>query len=612
MLAHEKYQTCNIIRIKVDCLTKFIVDNLFDIFYGLERSLGKFLKHFFFLPEEFSAFPLMTTLKELDLRNCQIAVLQYDYFKNLPTLEKLFLSHNRLHELKHEAIAPLINLRHLDLSYNYFYDEPLSFLFDGIVLDAELFTNLKRLMFLDMSHTKISNDSMKALASLQHEIEQVSLCYTGITTLIPGMFKGRSVKVLDLSGNSGLLNNLQPEHLSGLENLEILVIRNASVNDISLISSLVRLRMLDLKHNQITYLSASNFTTLTELEIIDFDYNHIYNWNRSIFASNEKLKILNMRSNNITIIAQEMLRDFYLTRYEVTKISSNLTLKTFFHRFLAVGNNEFICACNLRDFIDRAAWNARYQFCRQRRQKRDVDISAWQSFECTHCYDVFLREYHIFLNFYEDSYRNILANNFANAEIVQSYYLNFASFTSDDCYEFENETIVNGMNFDFLLLDYNENDYKCTEYYDGEHGKSKRIVHFYEVESCFNGEETTSGQSTTDEESNEEPTDGTEPPLFTTTPSLPRNLKKFELMYLYFLLGIPIMLIALFWYWKRADIKYFFSIFKNSIILSLDKDDKKALMMTNRKRKSNADNFIYDVFVSYSDKDRKIIVKQHL
>lgn len=47
----------------------------------------------------------MTSLKELDLRNCQIAGIQYDYFKNLPALEKLFLSHNEIMELSYEAIG---------------------------------------------------------------------------------------------------------------------------------------------------------------------------------------------------------------------------------------------------------------------------------------------------------------------------------------------------------------------------------------------------------------------------------------------------------------------------------------------------------------------------
>lgn len=256
----------------------------------------------------------MENLKELDLRNCQIAGIQYDYFYNLPALDKLFLSHNEILELKYEALAPLINLRHLDLSFNYYYEDPLHFMYDGMILDPELFRNLRHLMFLDLSHTKLSSGSVQALVGLQPTIEQLSLCYTSISQLIPAMFENKNIKVLDLSGNPALYENLHPYHLSGLETLEILVFKNSSINDISIFSSLIKLRMMDLSDNEINYISAENFTTLSDLEIFDVDNNQIYNWNRSIFANNLKLKILNLRSNNITIMAEEMLRDFYLTR----------------------------------------------------------------------------------------------------------------------------------------------------------------------------------------------------------------------------------------------------------------------------------------------------------
>lgn len=263
----------------------------------------------------------------------------------------------------------------------------------------------------------------------------------------------------------------------------------------------------------------------------------------------------------------------------------------------------------MRDFIDRASRNARYHYCTSR-SKRDTDLNDWRLPQ--YQYNVFLREYHVFLAFYEESYRNILGNFVGTSEIVQAFNMDFADFgtiNEDDCDQFLNQTVDwQGMNFDFLLLDYNENDYKCIERYYGKEGSGERILHFFEVESCLiSGDSTT--HSTTDDESNEEPTDPNDPPIESTT-SDPRLLTTFELKYLYFLLGIPFLMLASLWFWKRADIKYFFAIFKNSIILSLDKDDKKALMMTNRNRKSNADNFIYDVFVSYSDKDRPWVLDE--
>lgn len=274
------------------------------------------LTMYFFFAEEFSAFPLMTDLKELDLRDCRIAAIQYDYFHNLIALEKLFLSHNLITEITYEAFAPLTLLRHLDLSYNnYFYgNNPLSTLSPRLRIDEKLFTNLKKLMFLDLSHSKLTNSSVLALYNLQHDIEQLSLCYTEITYLMPSMFQNKSIKVIDLSGNAELYENLQPDNFIGLELLEILVFRNARFNDLSVISSLNHLRMLDLRYNLISYIVAENFSYFPDLEILDVGDNKIYNWNSRLFTNNSKLKILNLRENNITMMNVEMLRDFYETR----------------------------------------------------------------------------------------------------------------------------------------------------------------------------------------------------------------------------------------------------------------------------------------------------------
>lgn len=256
----------------------------------------------------------MTDLRELDLRECHITAIQYDYFQNLPALEKLFLSHNLITEITNDVFAPLTRLRHLDLSYNNYGSNPLSLLAPGLKIDENLFINLKQLMFLDLSHSKLSNMSMMALSNLQHDIEQISLCYTGLTHLLPGMFQNKSIKVIDLSGNSELYENLTPDVFLGLELLEILVFRNASFDDFSVLSSLTRLRMLDLRFNLISNVAADNFSYFPDLEILDVGENNIYNWNSRLFANNEKLKILNLRQNNITMMNVEMLRDFYGTR----------------------------------------------------------------------------------------------------------------------------------------------------------------------------------------------------------------------------------------------------------------------------------------------------------
>ncbi|KAG5678635.1 hypothetical protein PVAND_008291 [Polypedilum vanderplanki] len=507
--------------------------------------------------QNFTSFPLMSHLLELDLRSCHIRSLSSDYFKNLPRLDKLFLSHNNFLIIEASAFAPLTKLRHLDLSYNTIPFE-IENRIEGMILEEFLFEKLEHLMFLDLSHSKLRRRSLLALKSLGHEMKQLSLCHTGIVSFPEGMLNNTSLNVLDLSGN------------------------------------------------------LENFKELAELEILDLGSNNINNWYERVFTENEKLRIVNLRSNNITFMREGMIRDFYEIRY------------------LAIGSNDYICACNLRDFIDRATRNALYHYCSERNKRSIEETLTWNNPE--HQYNVFLREFHMIVAYYEESYRNMILNSLNPVEVKMrsvSKNLNtggLSSFSERDCYNFDSDEVTR-MNFNFLLLDYNENDYECLEEAYGY--STSRRVRFHDVESCYSDEKDTTEpyDGSSDDESNEEPTD--DPDNVTTDSSKISSTTTegskeddffrpifaiFKMNYLYILLFIPVSLFAFFWYRKRADIKYFCTLFKNSIILSLDNEDKKTLMMTNRKKSLTSggiiDEYQYDVFVSYSDKDRSWVLDE--
>lgn len=204
--------------------------------------------------ESWTNFPLLSNLRELDLRNCSITYLEHDVFDNLPSLEKLYLSYNKILNISSDSFSSLTRLNHLDLSYNkqevftpYGIVDPFELYLSGLLLEENLFQNLPYLIFLDLSHTKLKQESLRALQWLPKRMEQLSLCYTDIPLIIPGMFSSTNLKVLDLSGNTGLISGMLPSWFGGLEDkLEILIFRRTNLKHIGAIRNLRALRMLDL------------------------------------------------------------------------------------------------------------------------------------------------------------------------------------------------------------------------------------------------------------------------------------------------------------------------------------------------------------------------------
>lgn len=266
-------------------------------------------------------------------------------------------------------------------------------------------------------------------------------------------------------------------------------------------------------------------------------------------------------------------------------------------KFLAIGANSFVCDCSLREFIERAAFNAKLHQCRNnKRAKRSASVPD-EYLDPQYHYEVFDRKYYFYLSFADESCKNIINNN--GEVFLQSIHkMNDGSTVQPENCDFNNDDAINSdisMSFEFLLLDYNENDYHCVE----SDGLSKRKVLFNDINACAS--DRSSGgtypiDSTPPYERDDEMEDDLEelPRLELDAP--------FNLLIVYLCIGIPLTIFATIWFWKRRDIKYFCAIFKNTLILSLDKDDKKTLMMTNRRQ--NSSNYTYDVFVSYCDKDR--------
>lgn len=263
--------------------------------------------------------------------------------------------------------------------------------------------------------------------------------------------------------------------------------------------------------------------------------------------------------------------------------------------------------------MDRATRNTLYRHC-QDRSKRSLEANS-EVLSFRDQYDVLRRGKELLSSYFKSSNGNILkpildkrrGSAFDKLGAPENYQIisNEVEKEDDPCFEF-NFNKATTMNFDFLLLDFNENDYKCSA--NDNLGYSARF-RFSDIEAC----------PEIDIDVTLPAYEGSSDDLTTTTEFLNGEIdddegnesSSREYVLLNWLIIIPIVVIGFVWYWKRRDINYFLSLFKNSLILSFDADDKKSLMMSNRKTSLNSfDQFTYDVFVSYSDNDRAWVLDE--
>lgn len=540
--------------------------------------------------ETWADFPIMNRLRELDLRACKITYLDVNIFKNVTNLTKLFLSGNNIISITSNAFEHLTNLIHLDLSYNngttvitgYRATDIYESFMGGLELPNDVFIYLQQLRVLDLSHTKITGSSAIALNCLGPKLEQLSLCHTGIQILIPQTFTKSNLRVLDISGNPAITSNMEPNIFEGLENkLEILFFKYSNVKSLAFLNYLQTLTILSLKGNTINQLSNDTFENNKHLEILDLSSNHISNWYTRVFVYNPKLQILNVRDNNINIMTNEMINDF-------------LELQ-----FLLIGNNNFICSCLLREFLDRAKANNCKVQCTVEQlglndnngnnsiQLRIAETSSqiYESFfenmvisyhNMNHAHTKF-EDFDVQSQVYQYNNTSALRESYIristkNHDVVcnrsqQVEYCALNNTNGNEEYEESNE-------LSFQLLDFNDLEYRCYN------SSSNQFYLLHEIEVCVESRDW----------QNEVP--------------VPRS--KFVITLI--CISVVLLFLYLICYYKWWYIRYFFILFKNATILSFLDKEKELL--------HNDDNtdtpYNYDVFVSYCDENRDWVLQHFL
>lgn len=244
----------------------------------------------------------------MNLSHNKIDDLPRHTFVNL-SLNRLCLSHNKLHAIPFQVFAPVANLHFLDLSHNtivtildhfFKFNKYIEILLLNDNKIAKLTSNaladLVELRELNLSNNSLSSVS-KGLFDSLNKLEYLNLANNPILNMASGTFRGlQSLIKLNLSGNklkhltygifhfsqnvrSLILDNTLIEvvhntELLGLPELQYLSVRNnKNLNEIEpyVLADTPKIKQLDISGNALTFLplSLANLTYLKSLNISD-------------------------------------------------------------------------------------------------------------------------------------------------------------------------------------------------------------------------------------------------------------------------------------------------------------------------------------------------------
>uniref|UniRef100_A0A670ZQD6 LRRCT domain-containing protein n=1 Tax=Pseudonaja textilis TaxID=8673 RepID=A0A670ZQD6_PSETE len=232
---------------------------------------------------EFPAgFPVRT--KTISVEFTQVSSLGVETLQDLPNLQELHLSNNRLETLPSGLFRNLPELHTLDLSTNLLEDLPpeiftdatnltlLSLSENRLTLPSGLFRNLPALHFLDLSRNLLEDlpaDLFTPVTSLAH----LSLSANQLTELRPSWFVTlKELKNLRLDHNQ--LKEIPPDCLTFLEFLNLINNPIVSITP-DTFRGTPMLLVLSLGNNSLTHVPPGLFRSLENLERLDLSANEI-------------------------------------------------------------------------------------------------------------------------------------------------------------------------------------------------------------------------------------------------------------------------------------------------------------------------------------------------
>lgn len=306
-----------------------------------------------------SDFAGLKQLNKLYLSNNKISKLPSCMFKDLNNLEILMLESNKLLTIGTAFKSTLPSLKQLKLSYN-----KLS------TLHKESFMGLSNLIALDIGDNQISEIEAQAFSGLLN-LTDLILCSNKMKAKQirdPDVFSGMpNLKQLELYSNSISydVDTLQMPPFIHLNSLEILVIhsqrRGFGKLPSNLLQGLTSLKMFYGGNMNLKYLHPDTFNSTPILWFLDLSKNAFDNDDSipaEVFHPVPKLSKLIMKRSQIHSL--NFLLSAKLSRLSVLKVSENrldvinqMLICSLPHlKYLDLEKNTFTCDCNNAFFID--------------------------------------------------------------------------------------------------------------------------------------------------------------------------------------------------------------------------------------------------------------------
>lgn len=327
------------------------------------------------------------TLTKLDLSKNKLTSISQP-LSELKSLLYLDLSNNRISDVDPKFDANLVNLDHLDLSYNEIGDGKITLQnFENIkwldfshnkLVSFSLPDSLQNLQFVNLSYNSIASlDTLNALHKLETflfennelielneflfvdspNINSVNFKGNKIKTLADSTFEPYSPKYIDLS-----FNKLETIRFPGWKNVKSISLRGNGMNSLNKATfyALFQLVFLDLAENNLIFLEDKLFLYFTNLTTLHLEHNQLYrsdNWDE-LFQNLILLKKMDLSFNNISkfyssdFVKSELLEELCVSHNRIHHVEPSGLRKLTNIKNLDFSVNPFVCNCYARDFRD--------------------------------------------------------------------------------------------------------------------------------------------------------------------------------------------------------------------------------------------------------------------